>query len=74
MAFDFNEAREIVEAAKKRGLIRSHGDTAPLAEPKQAEAGNTVFPDWLNESIRDPARPTGFDPDAERPRGPMRNR
>lgn len=57
MAFDFNAAREIVEAAKKRGVIRSEGEDIPQAEPKKIEGGSTLLPDWLQEGIlRPPAR------------------
>jgi len=67
MAFDFNEAREIVEAAKKRGLIRAEGEAAPLPAPKQTGVEKTVFPEWLQASIRDPSQPAGFMPDDNRP-------
>jgi hypothetical protein len=51
MALDFNEARLIVEAAKKRGAISSPGDPAPSAQPesKPKEPGSAVLPDWLKE-------------------------
>jgi hypothetical protein len=56
MAFDFNEAREIVEAAKKRGMIRADGEPAPpQAEPKRSDAGNSALPDWLREGLEKPA-------------------
>jgi hypothetical protein len=54
MAFDFNAAREIVEAAKKRGLIRAHGEPAPEPAPKEKPSGSSVLPDWLQEGIRTP--------------------
>lgn len=58
MAFDFNEAREIVEAAKKRGVIRAQGEAAfPQPEQKKMEAGSTVLPDWLQEGILKPLSP-----------------
>ena len=53
MAFDFNEAREIVEAAKKRGMIRAEGEEAP-APPEPKRAGNTLLPDWLQEGLQKP--------------------
>jgi hypothetical protein len=58
MAFDFKGAREIVEAAKKRGMIRAEGEEAPLPPPperKQGEAGQSVLPDWLQEGLSNPA-------------------
>ena len=55
MAFDFNAAREIVEAAKKRGVIRSEGEEFPQAEAKKSDAGNTHLPDWLQEGLLKPA-------------------
>jgi len=57
MAIDFNEAREIVEAAKKRGLIRAHGDKASPPEPKKKEAGGSALPDWLQEGLLRPPSP-----------------
>ena len=49
MAMDFNAARLIVEAAKKRGAIQSPGDPAVPAQPesKPNESGGAVLPDWL---------------------------
>jgi hypothetical protein len=59
MAFDFNEAREIVEAAKKRGVIRAEGEEAPAPrpEPKKGEVSGTALPDWLQEGILRPPAP-----------------
>lgn len=58
MAFDFNEARETIEAAKKRGLIREESSpdfdsTAKPAKAKPSPASNAVIPDWLQKSIED---------------------
>jgi hypothetical protein len=55
MAFNFDEAREIVEAAKKRGLIRSEGE-APF-EPLKEAAGGDLLPDWLQAGISMPPTP-----------------
>jgi hypothetical protein len=60
MAFDINEARAIVEEAKKRGLIR--GANAPdSTTPQQAATGPKTeeddighLPDWLQKGIREP--------------------
>jgi len=54
MAMDFNAARLIVEAAKKRGVIHCPGEPVVPAQPdpktKDAgNAGNAVLPDWLRE-------------------------
>lgn len=58
MAFDFNEARAIIEAAKQKGLIREAGSPEPAAKPKasqnQPEAGEEGLPEWLKRSIREP--------------------
>jgi hypothetical protein len=71
MAFDFNAAREIVEAAIKRGAIRSQGEDAPPSPPqpeqKPRPAGSAVIPDWLQESILEPTPPQGFTPQDDRP-------
>jgi hypothetical protein len=70
MAFDFNAAREIVEAAKKRGAIRAQGEEAPPSpqpEQKSREAASAVLPDWLQESILVPTPPQGFIPQDDRP-------
>jgi hypothetical protein len=55
MAFNFDEAREIVEAAKKRGLIRAEGE-APIA-PKKEGASGDLLPDWLQAGISMPPTP-----------------
>jgi len=60
MAFDINEARAIVEEAKKRGLIR--GSDAKSTTPRQAESESGSqrdaeighLPDWLQKGIREP--------------------
>ncbi len=59
MAFDFNEAREIVEAAKKRGMIRAEGEDGPPTRPEQkkGEAIGTALPDWLQEGLLRPSAP-----------------
>jgi hypothetical protein len=58
MAFDFNEAREIVEAAKKRGLIRAQGEEAPRPPDQKKEAASTAhLPDWLQDGLSRPAPP-----------------
>lgn len=53
MAIDMNEARLIVEEAKKRGLIRSPGDPAAPARPedKKGKTSGTVLPDWLQGAL-----------------------
>ena len=66
MAFDFNEAREIIEAAKKRGMIRAAGEAAPIPVQNQAAPDKTVFPEWLKDSISDPSIPKGFEPGEDR--------
>ena len=64
MAFDFNEARAIIEEAKKRGIIREAGSErehrapAPAAAPKASpddKATGAVLPDWLKEGINRPS-------------------
>jgi hypothetical protein len=55
MAFNFDEAREIVEAAKKRGLIRAEGE-APF-EPKNEGPSGEMLPDWLQAGISMPPAP-----------------
>jgi hypothetical protein len=60
MAFDFNEARAIIEAAKQKGLIREAGSPEPVAkspkasQPNASEAGEEALPDWLKRGIRGP--------------------
>ena len=59
MAFDINEARAIIEDAKKRGLIADPNSPTPVkavakAAPKPA-ASNAVIPDWLQKGIADTA-------------------
>lgn len=58
MAFDFNEARQMIEDAKKRGLIRTSDSAAPDSQehaPK-AKPGEkttpTILPDWLREGMK----------------------
>jgi hypothetical protein len=58
MAFDFNEAREIVEAAKKRGMIRAEGETAPpQAGQTRSDPSHSALPDWLREGLEKPVPP-----------------
>ena len=57
MAFDFNEAREIVEAAKKRGMIRAQGEEVLPPEPKKGEVDASSLPDWLQEGLLRPPAP-----------------
>ena len=61
MGFDFKEAREIVEAAKKRGMLRAAGEEAPAprVEGKEKQAGGAALPDWLQEGLARPAAPDG---------------
>jgi len=64
MAFDLNEARQIIEDAKKRGLISDANSparpsapakpAATKAQPKAA-ASSAVIPDWLQKGITDAA-------------------
>ena len=56
MAFDFNEARAIIEAAKQQGLIRPPGspDPAPKAPAQPSGAETEHLPDWLKKEIREP--------------------
>ena len=65
MAFDINEARAIIEEAKKRGLIsdaNSQQAAKPAATSESASktpaknvASSAVIPDWLREAIADPS-------------------
>jgi hypothetical protein len=58
MPIDFNEAREIVEAAKKRGMIRAAGeDPAPPSPPERKKEAGSLLPDWLQEGLLRPAEP-----------------
>ena len=55
MAFDFNEARAIIEQAKQQGLIRAAGSPEP--SPKSSKNSETEvehLPDWLKKGIREP--------------------
>jgi len=54
MPIDMNEARSLVEAAKKRGLIRSPGAAPIPLESKEKEANHCVLPDWLQDAIGSP--------------------
>jgi hypothetical protein len=58
MNFDINEARAIIEAAKKRGAIREAGSNLPpVAAPQapEARAKEIVLPEWLQNGINAPA-------------------
>jgi hypothetical protein len=68
MPIDFNEAREIIEAAKKRGIIRSKDEPAPSPRQEPQPGPNVAIPDWLKDSIANPTPPSGFNPDVEQPR------
>ena len=57
MAFDINEARAIIEDAKKRGMIRTGNEASSgtsAEPPKTVKEGTSgaVIPDWLQEGIR----------------------
>jgi hypothetical protein len=56
MTFDINEARAIIEDAKKRGVIKAENsatDAGPAASSKPvSETSHAVIPDWLQEGIR----------------------
>ena len=57
MNFDFSEAREIIEAAKKRGAIRGPGsDDIPDAAPQAVgdQEKRVVMPEWLQGEIKTP--------------------
>ena len=64
MSFDINEARAIVEAAKKRGAIREPGsEPAGASRPQTSEeqAKAVILPEWLRNEIEAPSsgdRPT----------------
>lgn len=54
MAFDFNEARAIIEAAKQAGLIHPPGSPTPApkaSNPIHVESEN--IPEWLKKEIRE---------------------
>ena len=59
MAFDFNEARAIIEQAKQQGLIRPAGSPDPVPKgtetSNQADAGGDL-PDWLKKGLREPKK------------------
>ncbi len=59
MGFDFKEAREIIEAAKKRGMIRAEGEAEPASGPeeKQKGTGGAELPDWLHDGLARPPAP-----------------
>ena len=57
MTFDINEARAIIEDAKKRGLIgtaEAGSGKQPAASPRPVTdaAKDVVLPDWLQEGIK----------------------
>ena len=54
MAMDMDEARGIVEDAKRRGVIRSPGAVPAQPGLQKKEINTTVLPDWLQESILNP--------------------
>jgi hypothetical protein len=58
MSFDINEAREIVEAAKKRGIIRVAG-SAPIqsstSQVSEKVAKEANLPEWLRQEIEAPS-------------------
>ena len=66
MAFDFNEARAIIEQAKKQGLIRAAGSPDPISKSpeatKVADAAVEHLPDWLKKGIREPQPQGGESP------------
>jgi hypothetical protein len=57
MSLDINEARAIVEAAKKRGAIREAGSIlSPVsATAESKEEPKVVLPEWLREGASAPA-------------------
>ena len=55
MPIDINEARGIVEDARKRGLIHSPGDAPVQLESKKGVVSDSVLPDWLQESFARPS-------------------
>jgi len=60
MAFDFNEARAIIEQAKQQGLIRAAGSPDPismnLGTSKPSDGEVEHLPDWLKKGIREPEK------------------
>lgn len=55
MAFDFNEARAIIEQAKLQGLIRPPGSPDPVSKnPEASDPATEHLPDWLKKGIREP--------------------
>jgi hypothetical protein len=58
MSFDFNEAREIVETAKRRGVIRVAG-SAPIqssaAQESEKVANAANLPEWLRQELETPS-------------------
>jgi hypothetical protein len=54
MAFDFNEARAIIEQAKQQGLIRNADSPDPKPKASNPDAGGEDLPDWLKKGIREP--------------------
>jgi len=59
MAIDINEAREIIESAKKRGMIHAPGEPiVPMeSDRKEREPSGVVLPEWLqNEADKDTPR------------------
>ncbi|MGA3169547.1 MAG: hypothetical protein ABSE62_00895 [Chthoniobacteraceae bacterium] len=56
MNFDINEAREIIEAAKKRGAIRVAGsEQAPAPRASEKQAAPAILPEWLRNEIDAPS-------------------
>jgi hypothetical protein len=58
MSFDINEARALVEAAKKRGAIRGPGDNQPPVSASQTSDEKTppvILPEWLQNEIKEPS-------------------
>jgi hypothetical protein len=53
---DMKEMREIVEDARRRGLIRAAGDPAAHPPPQPGPKMDvSVLPDWLQEGLLKPA-------------------
>ena len=56
MSIDFNEARAIIEAAKKRGSIREAGSTLPpVSSASEPPAKPVILPEWLRTEIESPS-------------------